>query len=188
MATIANEIARAKQLNNAKVSTFKGVTPRNVERNSLKTDDIFTIPADYVVLEQEVQNGTARKDASGRMVKPTAKYIFVEVERDSKPIIVAFYPTAFWKRRQLAELVPDPSDATKQVYMGNGTYASASGTASEFVQGYADLDEALKAMVGRKIKVTRNEILSMPYGATSVDESDLAKVQDSVLEMNFVEE
>lgn len=181
MATIQNEIARAKALNGAKVSTFKGVTPRSTELNTLHDGDVINIPADYVVLEQEVNNAPARKDASGRMVKPTAKYIFVNVTRDDKDLVVAFYPTAFWKRRQTAIEQPKEDDPTTMEYVGSGTYVSAGGDAAEHVQGFADLDEALKDIAGKDIVVNVKRVPVMPYGATSVD----VVREESICDFNF---
>lgn len=186
MATIVNEIARAKNLNGAKESSFKGVTPHSMERNSLETNDVFTIPQNWVCLEQEIRNAAARKDpATGRMVKPTAKYLFVEVTRNGKDTAVAFYPTAFWKRRRIAVLVPDEADPAKNIWVNSDEYASASGDAADFVQGYADLDEALHALEGKKIKVTRTAITTLPYQVESLPEDD-KRVRDSVLTFTFV--
>lgn len=188
MSTILNEIARAKNLSGAKESSFKGVTPRSTERNTLRSGDIFTVPADYVCLEQEIRNGQSRRDpATGRMVKPTAKYLFVEVEREGKTIPVAFYPSAYWKRRRVAVLVPDEEDSSKNVWINSDEYVSASGDAAEFVQGFADLDDALKAIAGKKQRVTRKEVNTLPYGVDSLPEED-ARVRDSVLTFTFVTE
>ena len=183
MLTIENEIRRAQALSRAKMTSFKGVTPRSVERNTLKTGDVFSISADYKALEEPVVGGTI---INGKPA--TAKYTFVEVERGEETLIVRFFPSAFWKRRQTATLVPDPDDATKSIYVGSGDYVTANGTASTFVQGYADLDEAIKAMAGRKIRVTRTEILTMPYHCDSVPSSEKNKVEDSILTLDFVDE
>lgn len=188
MSTISVEIARAKSLNGAKESSFKGVVPRTNDRNSLKSGDVFTIPENWVALEQPIRGAKPRKDTvTGKMITPTAKYLFVEVVRDGKTLVVAFYPSAFWKRRRLAEEVADPDDDTKTIFVNSDDYRSASGTACEFVQGYADLEEALNELAKdkKKIAVTRNEILTLPY--ETEQSSNRSDCEDSVLDMNFVD-
>lgn len=182
MSTVLTEIQRAKNLNGAKESSFKGVTPRSTELNNLRDGDIFTIPADYTCLEQEIRNAQSRRDPStGRMIKPTAKYIFVEVERNGNKTAVAFYPTSFWKRRRLAISVPDEEDASKDVWVNSDEYVSASGEVALHVQGFADLDDALKDIAGKPIMVKKKSIKTLPYG---VDKADAA-TDDNVCEFTW---
>lgn len=172
MSTIAVEIQRAKSLNGAKESSFKGVTPRSTELNNLKDGDVVTIPADYVALEQPIRGAKQRKDPNtGKMVTPSAKYIFVNVNRNGKDMAVAFYPTSFWKRRRLAEQIPDPDDDTKMIWVNSDEYVNASGEVAEHVQGFADLDEALKDIAGKPFHVKKDAIKVLPYETEQADDA-----------------
>lgn len=144
MKTIAEEVARAEKQGAVKKSSFSGAV-RNTELMNLNDGDIITFPETYDVLEQKIRGS-----------EQTAEYIFVEVDRKGQKKNVQFYPSTFWKSREVCD----------DQGMPTGEYKRASGEVADFVQDFTDIDQAIKAIAKKgRVQVKLETIKCLRFGA-----------------------
>lgn len=129
------------------------VNALNVGALTIKVGDVITIDAEALKkkLRQPIRNSFKEVpvlDEHGieigtRKEQNKAVYVKLPCDRNGSKTYVNFYPSFFTKSREVVENG-----------QRSGNYKYASGTAVDFVQNYANMDEAFAAMVGKKIKVT----------------------------------
>jgi len=126
--TVQETIEKAKLNGAVVVNAFKGAV-RSDELNTLEKGDKFTIPNDYVILEQKVGN-------SGR----SAQYIVVDVNGVPKN----FYPSSLTKNRAIVDDNCIPT----------GERAHTNGTCCEWFKKQVSVDKAMKEMKGKTLVIT----------------------------------
>lgn len=116
---------------------------RSLEVVSLEVGDQFTFPTEYEVYEQKI-NGN------------TAQYIWITLVNGNAK---KFYPSTFTKSRIVCDEDGTPTGERKYT----------TGTAAEEYRRHGTVDEAMRALAGRTVKVTNIEIIrTLRFGTTSV--------------------
>lgn len=152
--------AAIERANVRKDGIQKGFTGemRSVENQGLELGDVLVMPDNL----DEVR---VRKFGKGK-----AEYVFCKL--DGTNDVKAFYPSTFYKRRMVVE----------EDGMPTGQFKYATGTAAELARSFASVNEAMTALLGKKIKVTRiEEFNTLQYGTTTV-------VSGQVAQLDLVEE
>ena len=129
-----------------------GKSVRNVDQDPLGVDDVFIIPADYKVLEAPLFDG-------GDLVR----FIMVNVTNEKTGISrnMRFFPN------QLAKVANPVINGVTQ------TKVKTPGTAAKMYQGFADqgvegMDNAMQALIGKRIKVTAKQAYTVyKFGTTT---------------------
>ncbi len=141
MATLAVEIKRAEAAGDKKVAGFTGAV-RSLENLNLEVGDEWTFPTSYDVYDQKIGENHAQ-------------YIFIDVKGNAKK----FYPSTFTKSRTIYN--EDGSSTEQRVH--------TEGTASELFRSAGSVDEAMKLLAGKKVKVTDlKTVRTLRYGTTSL--------------------
>ena len=141
MATLAVEIKRAEAAGDKKIAGFTGAV-RSLENLNLEVNDEWTFPASYDVYDQKIGDNHAQ-------------YIFIEVNGNAKK----FYPSTFTKSRTIYN--EDGSSTEQRVH--------TEGTAAELFRSAGSVNEAMKLLAGKKVKVTDvKTIRTLRYGTTSL--------------------
>lgn len=129
MSSLTIEIQRAENLGEKVVgSSFTG-NVRSVENPGLEAGDEFTFPETYDVRKQNLGDNEI-------------EYIFVELADGNAK---RFYPSTFSKSRRVYNEDKTPTDER----------AITDGTAAEEYRSHATIDEAMNALKGKKVKVTK---------------------------------
>ena len=141
MATLAVEIKRAEAAGDKKIAGFTGAV-RSLENLNLEVNDEWTFPTSYDVYDQKIGDNHAQ-------------YIFIEVNGNAKK----FYPSTFTKSRT--------------IYNEDGTLTEqrvhTEGTAAELFRSAGSVNEAMKLLAGKKVKVTdMKTVRTLRYGTTSL--------------------
>lgn len=129
-----------------------GKAVRNVDQDPLGVDDIFIIPTDYKVLE-------APLFAGGDPVR----FIMVNVTNEKTGVSrnMRFFPN------QLAKVAYPVINGVTQAKV------KTPGTAAKMYQGFADqgaegMDNAMQALIGKRIKVTAKQAYTVyEFGTTT---------------------
>ena len=141
MATLAVEIKRAEAAGDKKIAGFTGAV-RSLENLNLEVNDEWTFPTSYEVYDQKIGDNHAQ-------------YIFIEVNGNAKK----FYPSTFTKSRTIYN--EDGSSTNQRVH--------TEGTAAELFRSAGSVDEAMKLLAGKKVKVTDvKTVRTLRYGTTSL--------------------
>ena len=141
MATLAVEIKRAEAAGDKKIAGFTGAV-RSLENLNLEVGDEWTFPQNFSVYEQKIGDNVAQ-------------YIFIEVKDNAKK----FYPSTFTKSRTIYN-----EDGSK-----TGQRVHTEGTAAELFRSAGSVDEAMKLLAGKKVKVTDvKTVRTLRYGTTSL--------------------
>lgn len=132
-----NDLLASGQVSRVEGNKF-GARVRNVDQDPMDVNDTFTIPADYEVLERVITPGS-----------DPVKFIFVTLVNEVTGITrnIQFFPNMLAK--VVYPIVNDRRDGKVKTV----------GTAALEYQKYADqgvdgMDNAVKALVGKKIKIT----------------------------------
>lgn len=142
MAKLEVEMARAKAAGDKKTTGFKGAQ-RSLENVSLETGDQFTFPTQYEVYEQKIGDNTAQ-------------YIWVTLADGNAK---RFYPSTFTKSRTVYN-----EDGTS-----TGERKFTIGTAAEEYRKYGTVEDGMKALAGKTVKVSDMEIIrTLRFGTTSL--------------------
>ena len=141
MATLAVEIKRAEAAGDKKIAGFTGAV-RSLENLNLEVNDEWTFPTSYDVYDQKIGDNHAQ-------------YIFIEVKGNAKK----FYPSTFTKSRTIYN--EDGTSTEQRVH--------TEGTAAELFRSAGSVNEAMKLLAGKKVKVTDVKIVrTLRYGTTSL--------------------
>ena len=141
MATLAVEIKRAEAAGDKKIAGFTGAV-RSLENLNLEVNDEWTFPTSYDVYDQKIGDNHAQ-------------YIFIEVKGNAKK----FYPSTFTKSRTIYN--EDGTSTEQRVH--------TEGTAAELFRSAGSVNEAMKLLAGKKVKVTYLKIIrTLRYGTTSL--------------------
>ena len=141
MATLAVEIKRAEAAGDKKIAGFTGAV-RSLENLNLEVGDEWTFPQNFDVYEQKIGDNVAQ-------------YIFIEVKGNAKK----FYPSTFTKSRTIYN--EDGSSTGQRVH--------TEGTAADLFRSAGSVDEAMKLLAGKKMKVTdMKNVRTLRYGTTSL--------------------
>lgn len=141
MATLAVEIKRAEAAGDKKIAGFTGAV-RSLENLNLEVGDEWTFPTSYDVYDQKIGENHAQ-------------YIFIDVKGNAKK----FYPSTFTKSRTVYN--EDGSSTEQRVH--------TEGTAAELFRSAGSVDEAMKLLAGKKVKVTDvKTVRTLRYGTTSL--------------------
>lgn len=120
--TIEKEIERAESAGIATKSSFS-VQIRDVELNSIHDGDILIFTEKYTVIPQKIRGS-----------EEPVEMMYVTAKRNGKNVTVPFYPSMFWKRREVADANNKPT----------GEYKHSTGEVVDFVQDQGDLNKAIK--------------------------------------------
>lgn len=141
MATLAVEIKRAEAAGDKKIAGFTGAV-RSLENLNLEVGDEWVFPEKFDVYEQKIGDNVAQ-------------YIFIEINGNAKK----FYPSTFTKSRTIYN--EDGSSTGERVH--------TEGTAAELFRSAGSVNEAMKLMAGKKVKVTdMKTIRTLRFGTTSL--------------------
>ena len=141
MATLAVEIKRAEAAGDKKIAGFTGAV-RSLENLNLEVNDEWTFPTSYDVYDQKIGDNHAQ-------------YIFIEVNGNAKK----FYPSTFTKSRNIYN--EDGTSTEQRVH--------TEGPAAELFRSAGSVNEAMKLLAGKKVKVTDVKIVrTLRYGTTSL--------------------
>lgn len=141
MATLAVEIKRAEAAGDKKIAGFTGAV-RSLENLNLEVNDEWTFPTSYDVYDQKIGDNHAQ-------------YIFIEVNGNAKK----FYPSTFTKSRTIYN--EDGTSTDQRVH--------TEGTAAELFRSAGSVNEAMKLLAGKKVKVTDvKTVRTLRYGTTSL--------------------
>lgn len=141
MATLAVEIKRAEAAGDKKIAGFSGAV-RSLENLNLEVGDEWTFPEKYDVFEQKIGDNVVQ-------------YIFIEIKDNAKK----FYPSTFTKSRTIYN-----EDGTS-----TGQRVHTEGTAAELFRSAGSIDEAMKLLAGKKVKVSdMKNVRTLRYGTTSL--------------------
>lgn len=142
MAKLEVERARALANGDKKVTGFKGGV-RSLENVALEVGDQFTFPTEFEVYEQKIGDNTAQ-------------YIWVTLADGNAK---RFYPSTFTKSRTVYN-----EDGTS-----TGERKFTLGTAAEKYREHGTVEEAMRALAGKTVKVTNMEtIRTLRFGTTSL--------------------
>lgn len=127
MSSIAELVERASKVGDVKIAEFSGVV-REAGNPGMEKGTVFTIPQNFSVYKQKIGNNIAQ-------------YCLVECEDGQAK---RFYPSSMTK-----SVVVYDEDGTS-----TGTRVEASGTAVDEFRKHIGTQEAVMALVGKKIKVS----------------------------------
>lgn len=123
---------------------------RDVELNSFEEGDVFGIPEKFQVI---------RDNYSER-----AEFIIVDVNGKEK----RFYPSIMWKRRRVVN-----EDGTL-----TDNYIHTTGKAAEDFRKHATVQEAMEALAGKKLKITKMDpVRCLRYGTTEITTSNIPVIE-----------
>lgn len=133
MANLTVEKARALANGDKQVAGFSGGI-RSLENVALELNDTFTFPTSYEVFEQKIGDNKVQ-------------YIWVTLENGNAK---RFYPSTFTKARTVFN-----EDGTS-----TGVRKFTLGTAAEEFRKHGTVEEGMRALAGKKVKVTNIEVVS----------------------------
>ena len=144
MSRLDVEIARARENGDKKVSGFTGGV-RSLENVAFEVNEEFTFPTTFDVYEQYFGD-------TGK-----AQYIWVQIKGTEN--VKRFYPSTFSKIRTVYN--EDGTSTGKRKY--------TQGTAAEFYRKFATVEEAMRALAGKTVKITKlDPVRTLRYGSTTV--------------------
>lgn len=133
--TLVEAVEKAKKETNVtSLNAFPGEM-RDAEIVTFKEGDVFTIPEKFEILGIKLAGS-----------EDPVPFILVETDgKDGKGFAKRFFPSTFWKSRTVYTKDKVPTDK----------HVSVSGTAVDFVHRYNTVDEAMNALKGKKLKISK---------------------------------
>lgn len=133
--TLVEAVEKAKKETNVvSLKSFPGEM-RDAEIVTFKEGDVFTIPAQFDILGVKLAGS-----------EDPVPFILVETDgKDGKGFAKRFFPSTFWKSRTVYTKDKVPTDK----------HVSVSGTAVDFVHQYTTVEEAMNALKGKKLKISK---------------------------------
>lgn len=135
--TLVEAVEKAKKETNVvSLKSFPGEM-RDAEIVTFKEGDVFTIPEQFDILGIKLAGS-----------EDPVPFILVETDgKDGKGFAKRFFPSTFWKSRTVYTKDKIPTDK----------HVSVSGTAVDFVHQYTTVEEAMNALKGKKLKISKME-------------------------------
>lgn len=150
MATLEQEIKCAKKTEPKKVPEFSQKM-RSLTFDGLEKGDLFTIPYNYEIWEEEL-NGTTLQYIKITLISGVEKHL---------------YPTVFRKSRIIYN--EDGTSTGKRVF--------TTGTAAKLFQSCKNIQEGMIALRGKTLKVTDVKIVrTLRYGTTSLMDAQIPTI------------
>lgn len=133
--TLVEAVKKAKKETNVvSLKSFPGEM-RDAEIVTFKEGDVFTIPEQFDILGVKLAGS-----------EDPIPFILVETDgKDGKGFAKRFFPSTFWKSRTVYTKDKVPTDK----------HVSVSGTAVDFVHNYTTVEEAMNALKGKKLKISK---------------------------------
>lgn len=149
MATLEVEMARAKENGDQKVSGFTGAV-RSLENPGLEEGDTWVMPSDPDVYKQKLGDNSV-------------EYIWITLENGNAK---KFYPSTFTKSRSIYE-----DGVNGSLPKNTGVRVHTKGNAAALFQGCSTIAEGMKKLAGRKMKVSKIDIVKTLRFNTSVTQN-----------------
>lgn len=133
--TLVEAVEKAKKETNVvSLASFPGEM-RDAEIVTFKEGDVFTIPEQFDILGIKLAGS-----------EDPVPFILVETDgKDGKGFAKRFFPSTFWKSRTVYTKDKVPTDK----------HVSVNGTAVDFVHQYTTVEEAMNALKGKKLKISK---------------------------------
>lgn len=133
--TLVEAVEKAKKETNVvSLASFPGEM-RDAEIVTFKEGDVFTIPERFDILGVKLAGS-----------EDPVPFILVETNgKDGNGFAKRFFPSMFWKSRTVYTKDKVPTDK----------HVSVSGTAVDFVHQYTTVEEAMNALKGKKLKISK---------------------------------
>lgn len=133
--TLVEAVKKAKKETNVvSLKSFLGEM-RDAEIVTFKEGDVFTIPAQFDILGVKLAGSS-----------DPVPFILVETDgKDGKGFAKRFFPSTFWKSRTVYTKDKVPTEK----------HVSVSGTVVDFVHQYTTVEDAMNALKGKKLKISK---------------------------------
>ena len=133
--TLVEAVEKAKKETNVvSLKSFPGEM-RDAEIVTFKEGDVFTIPEQFDILGVKLAGS-----------EDPVPFILVETDgKDGKGFAKRFFPSTFWKSRTVYTKDKIPTEK----------HVSVSGTAVDFVHQYTTVEDAMNALKGKKLKISK---------------------------------
>lgn len=133
--TLVEAVEKAKKETNVvSLTSFPGEM-RDAEIVTFKEGDVFTVPKQFDILGVKLAGS-----------EDPVPFILVETDgKDGRGFAKRFFPSTFWKSRTVYTKDKIPTEK----------HVSVSGTAVDFVHQYTTVEEAMNALKGKKIKISK---------------------------------
>ena len=133
--TLVEAVEKAKKETNVvSLTSFPGEM-RDAEIVTFKEGDVFTIPEQFDILGVKLAGS-----------EDPVPFILVETDgKDGKGFAKRFFPSTFWKSRTVYTKDKIPTEK----------HVTVSGTAVDFVHQYTTVEEAMNALKGKKLKISK---------------------------------
>lgn len=133
--TLVEAVEKAKKETNVvSLKSFPGEM-RDAEIVTFKEGDVFTIPAQFDILGVKLAGS-----------EDPVPFILVETDgKDGKGFVKRFFPSTFWKSRTVYTKDKVPTEK----------HVSVSGTVVDFVHQYTTVEDAMNALKGKKLKISK---------------------------------
>lgn len=133
--TLVEAVEKAKKETNVvSLKSFPGEM-RDAEIVTFKEGDVFTIPAQFDILGVKLAGS-----------EDPVPFILVETNgKDGNGFVKRFFPSTFWKSRTVYTKDKVPTEK----------HVSVSGTVVDFVHQYTTVEEAMNALKGKKLKISK---------------------------------
>lgn len=149
MATLEVEMARAKENGDQKVNGFTGAV-RSLENPGLEQGDTWVMPSNPDVYKQKLGDNSV-------------EYIWIVLENGNAK---KFYPSTFTKSRSIYE-----DGVNGGLPKNTGVRVNTKGTAAALFQGCSTIAEGMQKLAGRKMKVSKIDIVKTLRFNTSVTQN-----------------
>lgn len=166
MLTLEQEVARAKANGDVELKSIPGGM-RSVEIQTLEKGDIITFGNEYKPYEQTINsNGRSNK---AYYVFATCQHTDASGKNVGDASVMKFYTGTFTKSRRVVN--KDTKEPT-------GVTAFTKGSAAEAFRANATIDDAMKSMMGKKIKVTDLETVNcLSFDRTQVVQTSIPTLE-----------
>ena len=133
--TLVEAVEKAKKETNVvSLTSFPGEM-RDAEIVTFKEGDVFTIPEQFDILGVKLAGS-----------EDPVPFILVETDgKDGKGFAKRFFPSTFWKSRTVYTKDKVPTEK----------HVSVSGTVVDFVHQYTTVEDAMNALKGKKLKISK---------------------------------
>lgn len=133
--TLVEAVEKVKKETNVQALTKFPGEMRDTEIVTFKEGDVFTIPEKFDIYGIKLAGSS-----------DPVPFILVETDgKDGKGFAKRFFPSTFWKSRTVYTKDKVPTDK----------HVSVSGTAVDFVHQYTTVEEAMNALKGKKLKISK---------------------------------
>lgn len=159
MSTLAIEMKRASENGDVEVAGFTGAV-RSLENPGLEVGDTWTFPASPKVFQQTIGQGDNAN---------TVQYIWIELENGNAK---KFYPSTFTKSRSIYE-----DGVNGGLPKNTGVRVNTTGTAAEEYRKHAAVADAMAALAGKKVTVSKiNTIKTLRYGTSQTQNTLIPEI------------